>query len=62
MSQNNIYNAVEQPKEKVKKPTNEIKDIRSVRQLDRVNLDFDSPRLLQAMEDLGVSVDEMQKK
>ena len=46
MSQNNIYNAVEQPKEKVKKPTNEIKDIRSVRQLDRVNLDFDSPRLL----------------
>ena len=46
MSTKNVYDAVEQPKEpKVKKPTNEIKDIRSVRQLDRVNLDFDSPRI-----------------
>lgn len=62
MSKLQLYDAVEQPKEKVKKPANDIKDIRSVKQLDRVNLDFNSPRLLQAMEDLGVSMDEMQKK
>ncbi len=49
----------EEPKIKY---NNDIRDIRSLRQLDRVNLNFDSPRLKQAMDDLGVSVDECQKK
>jgi Leucine-rich repeat (LRR) protein len=41
---------------------NDIRDIRSIRQLDKVNLDFDSPRLKQAMDDLGVSIEECMKK
>ena len=43
----------EEPKIKL---NNDIRDIRSLRQLDRVNLDFDSPRLKAAMDDLGVSI------
>jgi hypothetical protein len=46
---------------KIKK-TNDIKDIRTLKQLNRVNLDFESPRMLQAMEDLGVKADELMKK
>ena len=38
--------------------SNDIKDIRNVKQLEKVNLDFDSPRLMQAMDDLGVKEDE----
>jgi hypothetical protein len=45
-----------------RKKNNDIRDIRSLRQLDKVNLDFDSPRLRQAMDDLGVNFDECQKK
>ena len=45
----------EEPKIKL---NNDIRDIRSLRQLDRVNLDFDSPRLKAAMDDLGVSIQE----
>ena len=41
---------------------NDIKDIRSIRQLKRINLDYDSPRLKQAMDDLGVDFDEIQKQ
>lgn len=41
---------------------NDIKDLRHVKQLDKVNLDFDSPRLKKAMNDLGVGFDECQKK
>jgi hypothetical protein len=52
---------VEEEKPKIKY-NNDIRDIRSLRQLDRVNLDFDSPRLKKAMDDLGVSVEECQKK
>ena len=44
------------------KLNNDIKDIRNVKQLERVNLDFDSPRLKQAMDDLGVKEDECLKK
>lgn len=43
----------EKPKIKL---NNDIRDIRSLRQLERVNLDFDSPRLKEAMDDLGVSI------
>ena len=51
----------EEVKEKKIKLNNDIKDIRSLRQLDRCNLNLESPRLLQAMDDLGVSMDEMLK-
>jgi len=37
---------VEEKKEKKIKLNNDIKDIRSIRQLDRVNLNYDSPRLI----------------
>ena len=30
--------------------------------LEKVNLDFDSPRLQQAMDDLGLHFDDLQKK
>jgi len=52
----------EKEKEKKIKLNNDIKDIRSLRQLDRCNLNLESPRLLQAMDDLGVSMDEMFKR
>lgn len=48
--------------EKKDKKNNDLRDIRTIRQLDRVNLDFESPRLREAMDDLGVSLAEMQKK
>jgi hypothetical protein len=41
---------------------NEIKEIRNFKQLDKVDLDFDSPRLKQAMYNLGVSKEECMKK
>jgi hypothetical protein len=44
------------------KLNNDIRDIRTLRQLDRVNLDYDSPRLKRAMDEVGVSNDEVQKK
>jgi hypothetical protein len=49
----------EEPKIKY---NNDIRDIRSIKQLEKVLLDFDSPRLNQAMDDLGVSFKECQKK
>ena len=41
---------------------NDIREIRSKKQLEKVNLDLDSPRMKQALEDLGVSKDELVKK
>ena len=41
---------------------NDIREIRSKKQLEKVNLDLDSPRMKQALEDLGVSTDELIKK
>ena len=46
---------VEDEKPKIKY-NNDILDIRSLRQLERVNLDFESPRMKQAMDNLGVSI------
>lgn len=40
------------------KKNNDLKEIRTIKQLERVNLDFDSPRLKQAMNNLGISIDE----
>jgi hypothetical protein len=44
------------------KYNNDIRDIRSIKQLEKVLLDFDSPRLKQAMDDLGVNINECNKK
>lgn len=55
-------NKAEEDEEPKIKYNNDIRDIRSLRQLEKVNLDFDSPRLKQAMDDLGVSFAECQKK
>lgn len=52
----------EEKKEKKIKLNNDIKDIRSIRQLDKVNLNYESPRFLQAMDDLGVTMDEVMKQ
>jgi hypothetical protein len=41
---------------------NDIKEIRNHKQLEKVDLDFDSPRLKKAMFNLGVSKDECIKK
>lgn len=49
----------EEPKIKY---NNDIRDIRSIKQLEKINLDCESPRLKQAMEDLGVHEDEMRMK
>ena len=54
--------AEEEKKEKKIKLNNDIRDIRTIRQLGRVNLDYDSPRLRQAMDDLGVSMDAVTKQ
>ena len=41
---------------------NEIKEIRNHKQLEKVDLDFDSPRMKQALYNLGVSKEECMKK
>ena len=41
---------------------NDVREIRNVKQLAKIDFDFDSPRMRQAMENLGVSKDECQKK
>lgn len=47
----------EQPKGPVMK--NPIREIRTIRQLARVNLDLDSPRIKEAMDNLGISPEEL---
>ena len=37
---------------------NDIRDIRSIRMLERIELDFESPRLRKAMDDIGVTYDD----
>ena len=41
---------------------NDIKEIRNYKQLEKVDLDFDSPRLKKALHNLGVSKEECMKK
>lgn len=41
---------------------NEIKEIRNYKQIEKIDLDFDSPRLKRAMYNLGVSKEECLKK
>ena len=50
----------DKPKEPEKK--NDIREIRTLRQLGRVNLDLDSPRMKQAMAVSGVSEEDLEKK
>lgn len=45
-----------------RRPKNDIRDIRSYKQLEKVDLDLESPRLKQAMQNLGIDSDEMRKK
>ena len=52
--------APEEPKAPVKK--NDIREIRTLRQLARVNLDLDSPRMKQAMAVSGVNPEDLDKK
>ena len=41
---------------------NDIRDLKKISQLARVNLDLDSPRMKEAIDRLGVSPDELEKK
>ena len=64
MSLRNVVPVAVEIEEKDKKPkfNNDIKEIRTLKHLDKANLDFESPRLKQALDDLGISVTECQKK
>ena len=64
MDQNRNDQGSEEDKEEEPKIkyNNDIGDIRSLRQLDKVVLNFESPRMKQAMDDLGVSIEECEKK
>ena len=53
---------LEEEEENKIKLNNDIRDIRNLKMLEKVNLDFDSPRLKQAMDDLGVKEEECLKK
>jgi hypothetical protein len=47
---------------KIRAKRNDVKDIRNLKMLERIDLDFDSPRMSKAMDDLGVTPEECQKK
>jgi|TARA_B110000285_G_C14922098_1_gene513107 hypothetical protein len=47
---------------KIRAKRNDVKDIRNLKMLERIDLDFDSPRMKKAMDDLGVTQEECQKK
>ena len=46
----------------VQSKRNDIKEIRNYKQLEKVDLDFDSPRMKKALYNLGVSKEECMKK
>ena len=54
--------AAQREAEAVQAKRNEIKEIRNYKQLDKIDLNFDSPRLKQALYNLGVSKEECIKK
>jgi hypothetical protein len=49
-------------KEEAPVKKNDIREIRSIKQLAKVNLDLDSPRMKQAIQNLGVAESELMKK
>lgn len=57
-----MFNKAEDEKKDKPKYNNDIRWLRTAAQLEKVNLNFDSPRLKQAMDDLGVSPSECKKK
>ena len=46
----------------IHKPSNDIPDIKRVKQLEKLELDLDSPRLKKAMESLGLKKADLTKK
>ena len=52
----------EEEQKKKRKNPNDIKEIRSLRHLDKVELNLDSPRFAAACKHLGISRDECVKK
>lgn len=60
LTKKDVADVPEEPKAPVKK--NDIREIRTLRQLGRVNLDLDSPRMKKAMGIAGVSEEDLEKK
>jgi hypothetical protein len=54
MSKASFYPALKAADPTEKNPRNDIKRVTNTKQLEKVNLEFDSPRLKQAMENLGM--------
>ena len=50
------------PEETQHRPSNDIPDIKRVKQLEKLELDLDSPRFKQAMENLGLTKADLGKK
>jgi hypothetical protein len=48
--------------EKIQRMRNDITEIRTVKKLEKVDLNFDSPRMKKAMNMLGISLEEVKKK
>ena len=44
------------------KMSNDVKDLRSLKQLYRLSLDYESPRLQKACQNLGITVEELKMK
>lgn len=61
-TEKDVANEAELSEEPKIKLNNNIRDIRSVKQLEKVNLDFESPRLKKAMDDYGITQAECEKK
>ena len=47
--------AIEEDNPRQKRFPNDIREIRSIRMLERIELDFESPRLKRAMDEMGVT-------
>ena len=54
--------AVEQELRKQKRSKNDIRDIRSFKMLEKVELDLESPRFIKACQSLGIAIEECKKK
>lgn len=53
---------LEEETRRKRRAKNDIRDIRSFKQLDKVDLELDSPRFTQAADNLGISISECRKK
>jgi hypothetical protein len=50
--------ALEEENPRQKRFPNDIREIRTIRMLERIDLDFESPRLRRAMDEMGVTYNE----